>query len=82
MICPTYSTSAMRWAALPKDGMAHQTRNCMTGLSASPEAIDVILHRLRVNLEFLHAMLEEVRIMYTLTTGQDLFAAQEEVARV
>ena len=73
----------MRWAALPVGQRKEESdNNCMTGLSASPEAIDVILHRLRVNLEFLHAMLEEVRIMYTLTTGQDLFAAQEEVARV
>jgi hypothetical protein len=50
--------------------------------ASPPEPIEVVDHLLRVDLGFNHALLEHGRMVNTLTTGEDLLSADEEVGRV
>jgi hypothetical protein len=50
--------------------------------AALSEAIDVILHDIRVDAAFLHSLLQERRLVDTLPTRQDLLATDEKVAGV
>lgn len=46
------------------------------------EAIEVILHCSRVDAGLPHALLEQGSVVDTLTTREDLLAAEEEIIRV
>ena len=52
----------------------------MTHRRAAPaESVYVLLHDIWVNTSLLHALLEERSDVDTLTTGQNLLAAEEEI---
>ena len=55
----------------------------MTHRRAAPsESVYVLLHDIWVNTSLLHALLEERSDVDTLTTGQNLLAAEEEIIGV
>lgn len=49
---------------------------------AKAESIDVVLHVDGVDVDGAHALLEEVGVVQTLSSTEDLLAAHEEVVRV
>jgi hypothetical protein len=50
--------------------------------ASPPEAVDVLHHRIRLDACFFHAFLQHRRIVHTLTTREDLLAADEDIERV
>ena len=50
--------------------------------AAELEGVEVVLHVGRVDSRFLNALLEQDRVVHSLSAREDLFAAHEKVVRV
>lgn len=46
------------------------------------ETVDIVLHGVLIDTSFIHGFDEHVRVVDTLTTGQNLFSTNEDIERV